>query len=71
MFQYKDENLQFRSCMNKHIVFLFVFLSSLLFHVQTTYFRVGRNASLFCKLFNTDIFIEPHIPPCYEAMNVF
>ena len=49
MFQYKNRNIQFRSWiegMNKHIV---LFLSSLLFHVQPTYFRFGSNTSLLLQ----------------------
>ena len=46
--------------MNNHIVVVLFFLSSFLFHVRTTYFWVGRNICLFCKLLDTDKFMEPN-----------
>ena len=69
MFQYKNKNIQNIQKLHEK-THSFIFISSLLFNVQMTYFHIGRNATLLRKLLDTDIFMEPNIPPGYEATTV-
>ena len=51
---FQEQKYTIWSCMNKHIVFFF------LAHLYSTSGQFGRNTSLFYKLLETDIFMEPN-----------